>query len=296
MSAISPVLPFYLLVIFLVISALVLCLCLLSFAAIIRTKRTPYPTKLFSLGLLTYDCLFIVSAIGGKFLSHDENFVFRQLSRGFQMAAQAIVMFMALERLFVLNWPYVFLRVGSKGTIRKVCICIIVACFLQYVLFQGLVCYSRGKFLGCKAELAAYYFFICVFGFTASVASYMKVFSIIRNRSVGENLKQFKGTAASFIYLINSAITIGTYIGISIYFAVMVAKGTDFDGMITNMTDAVYLLNCITDPLIFIFWFKEARMEMLNIFSFICRCLKPTVEKMRLEMLQMRYGTNAAQK
>ena len=288
MSDSSPLLPFYLLLGHLVISAFVLCLCLLSFAAILRTKKTPYPTKLLSLGLLVYDCLFIISANGGKFFSHENNFLFRQLSRGFQMAAQLIVLFMAFERLFVLNRPYVFLRVGTRGRIRKVCIAIVILCFLQYILFQGLVCYARGKYVGCVVELAVYYLLICTVALACSAVSYIKIFSIIRNRSVGMvDLKQFKGTGASFVFLLNSAIAYGAYVGLSIYFAFMVANRTILTGQITNMTDVVYLVNCIVDSLIYIFWFKEARMEILNMCSKICHCLKPTVEKMRREVFDI---------
>ena len=178
MSNISPVLPFYLLVVHLVISAFVLCLCLLSFAAILRTKKTPYPTKLLSLGLLVYDCLFIISANGGKFFRHEDNFVFRQLSRAFQMAAQLIVLFLAFERLFVLNWPYVFLRVGTRGRIRKVCIAIVILSCLQYILFQGLVCYTRGKFLDCTVELAVYYLLLCTLDLFAQLRRTSK-FSVL---------------------------------------------------------------------------------------------------------------------
>ena len=288
MSDISPVLTFYLLVVHLVISAFVLCLCLLSFAAILRTKKTPYPTKLLSLGLLVYDCLFIISANGGKFFSHEENFVFRQMSRGFQVAAQLIVLFMAFEHLFVLNWPYIFLRVGTRGRIRKVCSAIVILSFLQYILFQGLVCYARGKYVGCVVELAVYYLLICTVGLACSAVSYIKIFSIIRNKSAGMvDLKQYKGTGASFVYLLNSAIAVGANIGLSLYFAFMVANGTILTGQITNITDAVYLLNCIIDPLIYVLWFKEARMEILNMFSTICHCLKPTVEKMRREVFHI---------
>ena len=195
---------------------------------------------------------------------------------------------MAFERLFVLNWPYVFLRVGTRGRIRKVCIAIVILSFLQYILFQGLVCYTNGKFLGCTVELSVYYLLVCTVGLICSFASYIRIFSIIRNRSVGMvDLKQFKGTGASFVYLLNTAVTSGAYGGLSIYFAFMVANGTILTGQVTHILDVVYLLNCIIDPLIYVLWFKEVRMEILNMCSKSCHCLKPTVEKMRREVFDI---------
>ena len=43
------------------------------------------------------------------------------------LAALFIVAFMALERLFALIWPYVYLRVVTKGRTLKACVAIIVS-------------------------------------------------------------------------------------------------------------------------------------------------------------------------
>ena len=51
-----------------------------------------------------------------------------------------------------------------------------------------------------------------------------------------------------------------------------------------NVIDFVYLFNCIFDTLLYTLWFKEARFEILKIFSKLCVRLQPSVEKMRLEV------------
>ena len=286
---ISPVLPLNMLIAYSVISAFALLLCLWAFPAILRTKKTPYPTKLLSLGLLMYDSLFIVSANVGKLFRHEENFVFRQLSRGFQLAAILIVVFMAFERLYVLNWPYRFLRVGTRGRIRKVCIPIIILSFLQYGLFQGLVCYTRGKFYGCGVELAVYYLVVIVVGYSCAIASYIKIFNIIRNKSLGLGMvsqRENKGTYTSFVYLVSNVVLGCSYVAIISYFTFMATSG-NLTGQVANIFDAVYLLNSIIDPLIYVLWFKEVRMEMLQPISVICHCFKPTVEKMRSEVFNI---------
>ena len=286
MLTFSPVLPFPILIAYSAASAVALCLHVVSFAAIFQTKKTPYPSKLLSLGLLVYDGLFVVSANVGKLFPHEENFVFRQLSRGFQTAAFLIVVFMSVERLFVLNWPNEFLRVGTRGRIRIVCLTIIILSFLQYILFQGLVCYSRGKIYGCGVELAGYYLILTLAGLTCAISSYIKIFKIIRNGSLGfgmSSLKENRGTYISFVYLVTSVILGCAYISVTIYFAIMATNGT-LTGQEANIWDAVYLVNSIIDPLIYVVWFKEVRMEILGAISKVCPCLKPTVEKMRADV------------
>ena len=211
MFDISPVLPFHLLVLHLVASFLALCLCLPSFVAI-YTKTTPYPTKLFSLGLLVYDCLFLVTANGCKVFTFEDSFVLRYFSRGFQVAGLIIVSCMPLERLFVLQWPYVCLRVATKRRIRKVCITVIIVSLLQYILIRALICNARGVVYGRRLPQGIYYAMGCVVLLGISIGSYVKIFRIIRNGS-GKmtDLKLYKGTAASLLYLINS-VSVGVYL------------------------------------------------------------------------------------
>ena len=219
-----------------------LCLCLVSFVAIQRTKKTPYPTKLFSLGLLIYDCLFIISAFAGKFYEHGENFVFAQLARVFQTAAQFIVLFMSLERLFVFNWPYAFLRLGTRGRIRKERFSVIIYSFLQYIIFQGIACFSRGKAAVCIPERFIYYVVICTVTPICSILIYIKIFRIIRNRRIGMvDLRQYKGTTVSFVFLLNSAVTIVTLNSLLVYYVIIRIKGLTFNGQLTNLADIAYL-------------------------------------------------------
>ena len=102
MIQLSPVLPNHLLAVDLSTSLLCLGLCLLSAVALFQTGKTPYPTKLLSLGVLGFDSLFIISSNCGKYLAFENSYIFRQMSRGFIISALCNVGFMFLERLFAL--------------------------------------------------------------------------------------------------------------------------------------------------------------------------------------------------
>ena len=285
MYDVSPTLPFYLLLIYLLISLVALTLCLMTFIAVYRTKRVPYPTKLLSLGLIAYDCLFIVTAIGGKFVTFEESVTFRLFNRGFQLAAQVIVMFMAIERYFVLNWPYIYMRLGTKRRTRKICIAIIVVSLLQYLLIRLLLCNARGKTTSCSVQLGIYFALNLIIAFVVSVAAYAKIFAVIfKSPTKTASLREYKGTRASFLFLINSTVTLGTYIAIAIYLAVgMPTEDKEQQALVSNLTDFVYVLTCIFDALVYAIWFKEVQMHIVKIFSNICPGLVPVVEKMRIQ-------------
>ena len=80
-----------------------------------------------------------------------------------------------------------------------------------------------------------------------------------------------------------SVILACAYISVTIYFAILATNGT-LTGQEANIWDAVYLVNSIIDPLIYVVWFKEVRLEILGAISKVCPCLKPTVEKMRADV------------
>ena len=288
MLNIPPVLPLYLLVIYLVTSLVALCLCLTSIYAIYHTKRTPYPAKLLSLGLLIYDCLFLVTTSVGVFFASEDSSPLLFFSKGFQVSAMVVVSSMSLERLFVLNWPYVYMRIASKRNTRKVCVAIIVLSFLQYGFIRILVCRETRGTGYCARSMAIYYALLLAGILVVSISSYVKIIRIIRNKSEQmTSLKYYKSTAASLMFLVNIAVSMLVYIGLSVHVAMTIAIEREVPVEIATISNFVYLLNCIIDPLIYVLWFKEARLEILKIFSHVCQCLSPSVERMRVEVFNI---------
>ena len=289
MIQLSPVLPNHLLAVYLSTSLLCLGMCLLSAVALFRTKKTPYPTKLLSLGVLAFDSLFIVSSNCGKYFDYDNSFILRHLSRGFMTAALFNVGFMSLERLFALNWTNTYIRVVTKGRTTKACVAIIVGSFLQFILIRIVGCYTQGRVLYCPVLGPSYFLVSTCSWLLISSASFVKVYTIVRNKSTTGMIKEYRGTIASFLYLINSTVAMTIYLGIAVYYTLRIATGeqTRYDDEMVNVTDSVYLLNCIFDALVFTLWFKEARLQILKIFSKLCVRLQPSVEKMRLEVFSI---------
>ena len=289
MIQLSPVLPNHLLAVYLSTSLLCLGLCLLSAVALFRTRKTPYPTKLLSLGVLAFNSLFIVSSNGGKYFDNDNSFIFRHFSRGFMTAALFVVGFMSLERLFALNWPNTYIRVVTKGRTIKACVVIIIGSFLQFILVRIVGCYSQGKFLYCGVFGASYFLVGTIILLFISSASFIKIYTIVRNKSTTGRIQEYRGTLASFLYLINSTIAMTIYLGLAVFYTFRAATGdqTIYGDEMVNITDSVYLLNCIFDALVHTIWFKETRLEILKIFSKLCVRLQPSVERMRLEVFSI---------
>ena len=160
----------------------------------------PYSSKLLSLGLLFFDILFIILASVDKLFCFEGIEYLRHFDRGFQVASQMIVLFMTLERLFVINWPYVFLRVATMGRIRLVCMGICVLSFLHFVGMRIVIYYNSyiTKTLYCGSHLDIYMMVLSFAGLFISFISYFQIYRIISQKGVIQGhsfcLTQYKGT------------------------------------------------------------------------------------------------------
>ena len=261
-----------------------LLLCLVIFAGIARTKKTPYPTKLICMGLLSYNCLFLIFASVSKLFPHEESFPLRNLSRGFQTAAQILVAFMAYERFFVLNWPYKYLR-KSKKLIRNVCLSIIALSFLHFALLKGTICYARGQYFKCMGNI--YFPVVCALILVSSFAVFTQIYTLIRRRSLAT--RQYKATIVSFLYLVNCTVFMGLYLGLSVYNAfVWASEETPIvDGWLYQLSDVIYVANCIIDALIYGLWFREVRLEIMKMVATCFPSLETYVEQMRLDVFKI---------
>ena len=293
MIQLQPSMSTHLLVTYLSLSSSILLLSVLSFIAMYRTKKTPKGTKLLSLGLLTYDMLFIIFGIVTKLFEYNDVYMIWHASRGFQFAAQFVVCCMALERLFVLNWPYVYLRVMTERRIKVVCTAVIAFGFLHYALIRGTLCYARNMAINCGLGLAAYLLTFCIVIPAISFISFIKIYKIIRKSEdkhrTKNALRQYKGTVAAFLVLVNTTISQIVWLGLSVLYFTRTAKGQVADGFIGTLADWSNLVNCIVDPAIYVIWFNETRMELMKLLQWICPCVKPKIEKLRIEIYQISF-------
>ena len=264
-----------------------LLLCIVIFAGIARTKKTPYPTKLLCMGLLCYNCLFLIFACVSKLFPHEESFLLRNLSRGFHTAAQIVVAFMAYERFFVLNWPYLYLKKKSKRLVRNVSLSIIVLSFLHFAILKGTVCYARGQYYKCIMNI--YFPVACALVLVSSFAAFAQIYTVIRRKSLA--MRQYRATIVSFMYMVNCTVFMGVYLGLSLYNTFVWASDADPvpDGWLYQLSDVIYVVNCVTDALIYGLWFREVRLEILKMVAARFPSLESYVEKMRVDVFAKAY-------
>ena len=281
-------LPVYAVGLHITFACLALILCCISFFGIMRTKRTPYSTRILSICLLVFDCSFLICSGTAKLFNYNDIFVVQQAARGFQTSSHMLILVMAMERVFALNWPYVYIKVVTRRRTRIICAGVCLFAVIQYLLVRGVGCYARGKFVNCGMVLQVYFVAVSVILPILSFICYYKIYRIVRQHTSGHSLKysltQYKGTMVSFIYLINATFSIIVYIGMAVVYALRVANGAKEDGVVGFYTDSLNIIDCIVDPLIYVVYFRETRFEILKMLQTCCPFLKAKVEDMRIEI------------
>ena len=291
MAEVQPALPVYAVVLYFVFAFLALLLCLTSLAAIVKTKKTPYSTKVLCLCLLAFDSLFLIFSSVSRLFKYNDLYVIQHITRGLHVSSYIIVGSMALERLLVLNWTYLYLRLNTKRRTRIICIGIFVGSILHYSAVRAFACYIKNKPVDCGMGIQVYFFVISVSIPILSYISYGKIYTIVRQKTADERFKyrltHYKGTLVSFLYLVNTTINLLIYLGLSTFYLIRSKKGVKEDGIVATMTDSVNIINCIADPLIYVILFKETRLEMLKMVGKICPFVRPKIQTMHMEIFDI---------
>ena len=262
-------------------------LCSVSLFGIVKTKRTVYATRLFSAGLLVVDLLFLVLSSVSKFFPYNDIFWLQHVARGLHISSWTAVLVMSLERLLAVNWPYQYIKMVTKRRARIVCAATYVLGFLQYAMIRVLVCYISSEATNCNAAFKIYLLLLLTMMPIISSCVYFKLYLIVRESFKRcfqkQRMSEFKGTFVSFLYMTNTFVCSLIYLISSVF---MIVTGLDShpDGGLGIITDFITLVNCYIDPLIYVIWYRETKLELLKVAQTCLPRLKPKIQKMQTEV------------
>lgn len=288
------VLPGYAKFIFLCFVTTSFIFCIISLVAIGRTKKTPYSTKTLSLGLLSFNSLFLISSCVAKFFSYKEVYIVQHITRGFHVTSSLIVGGMVLDRLLVIRWPYFYLKYATEDRIRKICAGLSVIGFLQYVIVRGILCYVPMRPLNCGVGLQVYLTMLTAIPLFSTAIS-GKIYWIIRGKSRKQPAnfrQQYRGTAVCLIFVVNDIFN--TIVSLS--FSVIYIKSITDNEVLATIADGWNVVTCIMNAIVYVLWFKETRLEVLKMVQNICPQLKPKIQLMQYEIFCIVTSTGSGAK
>ena len=252
-------------------------ICSISAVALCRTKRTPYMTKLLTTELLVFRILYLIFFTILQLLSGDSLPVIAQLCRGFLVSSCIIVGCMAVERVLVLSRPYAYIKWATKSRIGRLCAVIGVIVSLQCVLAPVIYYYDRKEHnTSGSGNVTVQYYYFAVFGviYGISCAAYIKIFIIIQQvkhrqpHTFGGS--DYKSTVVSWAYFVSSAMAAGLFLSRYVTWSNRSTVSGARLRPTFEYTSIGSIVLCMVDALIYDIYFKETRLELLKMTSFMC--------------------------
>ena len=103
----------------------------------------------------------------------------------------------------------------------------------------------------------------------------------------GPTLRQYKGSHISFLCLVNQIIVLIINIVLLVIFYFTNVKTVGGNGHFAEVADFCYLMNCFVDPLIYVIWLRETRLEILKMVQVILPYFEKTIEDMRIDIFSI---------
>ena len=264
-----------------IVMACVTVIDVVGLVVILRTKRTPRTTRLLI-------CWVILFKIGARFsLTTAKLVVGEDATRRCMHIFTSFVCLIcfthgliSLERCIVFFAYRIHLRIGESARMKN---CIFLLWIVVWVLntsIRFIFCNGHLRDIwGCNQVIKGCYLTLfCVIVFL-SYWCYTKIYLLIRSKNVTGKHKvkvKIKTTTLMFICSIANS---GNVLLICLEMS-MVADVY----LISIVASVTGLVSSLIDSALFIYWFKECRLELLKLFAVFCPRMRNFVEKTRIEV------------
>jgi len=252
------------------------------FAAMIirRTRRTPENMRFLSSALVLLDAMIMFCRIGrNMFEADDIQEAWKFAGTTFLLSYNVTIAMMSIERNLVFFSYRLYLNYCQPDVVRKYAGRVWICCVLLYPVVR----YSCKAFQKteekCNTLMKTAFASVLPIVILFSFACYINMAIVVRRKATGADQRVWgnRNTNLSFAYLLT------TTANLILVCIDLIAKP---DKRWTHlMYDLAMFCNGLSDPILYIFWFRETRLVLLQLF---CRFkMKTKIEKMRMEIFDI---------
>lgn len=281
-----------------------------SLVAIRRTKRTPPNCRFLAMGLAVFDWLTMLGNYSRLWIERDIPRLFvERLTFGCVILAYNTVALMTFERVFLFTNVTCFFRYLSHGNWRVISTVVWISVFVVAVLLRFILCtfvYRELRTGSCYRTTSYIYASVISLVVTLATIGCVKLYFLVRsksrrwrhpaNRAVQGDTQcdaygawnrgsYHRDRSSNLIFTYMLTILLGI-IGFLCFLAAGHAGDKFFSGMFVLST-----FNCLANPCLYVFWFRECRMELLKICAGCAPRLQNKVDIMRMEIFDIVIST-----
>ena len=254
------------------------------FAAMVirRTRRTPENMRFLSSALVLLDAMILFCRIWRNiFVADDVKEAWKMAGSTFLLMNYVTIAMMSLERNLVFFSYRLYLNYCQPDVVRKYAGRVLIFLALFYPSVRIFTCMSFPNSEKCLTLLKTAFACLLPIVILLSFACYIHMAIVVRRKATGADQRVWgnRNTNLSFAYLLTTTANL---------ILVCIDLITKPDKRWTHLTyDIAMMFNGLSDPILYIFWFREARMLILQQMSRLRPKMKTRIEKMRIEIFDI---------
>lgn len=273
-----------------VFSILVIIFNGISFVALCRTRHTPRTARFLSLALLVFENGASAALTIRKFVIVAKvNLLFQLIAFGFIFLSYVDIALMSIERLIVFQWPNFYLRRVTLGLSHKIATCVWTVYIVLWT-FECIRCFIIANYSDLQSQMCFEVIITKYFVSTNLSATFlscvclMKITIIIvkqSNKTLGKkrSIQSHKSTVIVLLCVLNSILNSVLSV---------IAGYTIKEIYNRRMTSDVHtIFNGFLDTCVYVWWYKECRLELLKMFSSFFPSLTKRAENMRIKIFEI---------
>ena len=276
------------------LSVMVLVLNGLSLLALLQTRHTPKRARFLSAALLGFDFLSTLLYTTRKLVKDAKyNILLQQIALGCSYSVYINIAIMSLERLLLFEWPIFYLRYVRFFWVKVFCVAIL-GIYLTIYSIESTLCYVNVNIedvetLFCFEKVIIQHALVA-FTITTLVSctALGRILVIIKrqqnkdirmNGNLKCNLRNHKSTLCVLFCCGNYLVTTFT--------CMLLAFVVKQNHLRRIVIDCVLTVNCLVDTCVYVLWFKECRLKLMQMLAMVCPALDMKAEKMRRHVFEI---------
>lgn len=265
----------------------------ISFVALNHTTHIPKSSRFLSSALLVFDFVSLFMFTARKLVQDGRyNLLIQMLAMGWSFVAYINIAIMSLERLIVIQWPNFYLSRFSISKFRAISLAIWTVClafYSTYITSCIALHYTEAAASACFDPMLNMFIQVTVsISAVVSCVCLGRITILIRRHSnKSSTLSNYKSTIVVFLCCL-------IYLVTAIFYAVILQLTVTNNQLRRVCMDVIMCFNVLADSCVYVWWFREGRLEILKMFAVIFPSLRMRIDKMRIEIFDiMTYSSRS---
>lgn len=255
---------------------------LVALLAINHSQRTPKPVRFFSSALISFEVSSLTAFTLSKFKAQTSFYIISSLTGSyFLLLSFATVCLMSAERLVVFSSKRIIIQNRHFRTVWRSSVTI---WLILTMFYYGTIYADCEVIIKCIPTMEIIFGIIISSTLLISIACYIRVYYLIIYASPegirGQLPRQrLRATGLVFMYLV---------VSVAVFFCFVVNAVIQSDIETRRIqADILNIINCVIDPLLHVWWFKECQIKLLYFPALFCPSIRKKIETLKYSVFDI---------